>query len=47
MAIGDKQVTFNKKQQESLENVLKVYPKRDKDIQAALKALQAVKPATS
>ena len=45
MATGDKNVTFNKKQQESLENVLKVYPKRDPIIQAALKALQKVTPA--
>jgi hypothetical protein len=44
MAIGDKQVTFDKKQAKSLENVLAVYPKRDKDIQAALKALQAAAP---
>lgn len=46
MATGDKTVTFNKKQQEALENVLKVYPKRDKTIAAALAALQKVTPAT-
>ena len=45
MAAGDKTVTFTKEQQESLENVLKVYPKRDPIMQAVLEALQKVNPA--